>query len=312
MTDRPGLGFSVAVLLVGWASAARAQNQIEILDATYTATTANTSDSHYWFPPDDGTPDNWASPIDFAGGRAHVRFEVIDKPSDTPTLLNVCFEGTPTYACLPYSPLYTDEDVYDFEYPFSAFYQGDQVDGAHGTDQIAFILKDEDEIKRQGDPNFYPTTIHVTVSLLTEDATYVPPSDQPEPEDAGHDAGSVDEPLDASVEQPDASNATPDSGRPMTQPDAGPPVAMPTAGTSALPSGGVGGVGGASAPAGLGGAAGAAGTTASAQAPPPWTTDERGCSVSCVRAEQRDLHHLLVLAVAFALALAGARRKASP
>ena len=41
----------------------RAQDQFVVLEQTYTATFANTSDSHYRVPPDAGTPSNWRSPI---------------------------------------------------------------------------------------------------------------------------------------------------------------------------------------------------------------------------------------------------------
>ena len=106
------------------ASEARA-DQFVVVDTTYIATKDNTDDSHYRVDPADGTPDNWRSPIDYASGDAYVRLEVIEKPSAVKTLYNICYEATPSYACMPYSPAYTAPGVYEFNYSFSAFYQYD-------------------------------------------------------------------------------------------------------------------------------------------------------------------------------------------
>jgi hypothetical protein len=57
------------------------------------------------------------------------------------------------------------------------------------VNQVALILKDENGTKVQGDPAFYPTTIHVTITIVAKGSTYVPP---PTGEvDAGSDAATV-------------------------------------------------------------------------------------------------------------------------
>lgn len=231
------------VALLAWAAPGRAQQQFAVVEQTYTATTANTSDSHYRVPPRQGTPGNWRSPVDYASGRVHARLEVLDKPSAEPTLYNICFEATPSYACMPYSPAYTAEGVYDFEYPFSAFYQYSDVDWSQGVRQIALILKDENGTKMQGSPAFYPTTIHLTLTVVAPGATYVPPrnpGDAGTPEDAG-------DPPDAGASEPDAATET-DAA--TGAPDAGPsdPAAGAGGGASASGSGGRGGSGAAPAP----------------------------------------------------------------
>lgn len=314
---KPLVGWARVALIV-WitasAHATRAQQQVVILDETYTATSANTSDSHYRLPPNDDAPDDWRDPVDYAAGRAHVRLEVIDKPSSAQTLYNVCFEATPTYACLPYSPEYTAEGVYDYEYPFSAFYQGNQVDWSQGTNQIALILKDHDEVKPQGDPDFYPTTIHVTITLLTEDAVYEPPSDEPEPElDAGRDAA-IEDPLDAGPL--DAATSMPDAAPPIAQPDAMPQV-MSTAGTNA-PTGGTGG-----APAGAAGANGGGGAAGAVAMMPgsggmiataaPSSSSDAGCSIA--RTQRRHPNIVCActaLALGFALMRSARRPRRAP
>lgn len=190
--------------------ASRAQaDQFVVVDTTYTATADNTSDSHFRVDPAHDTPDNWRSPIDYASGDAYVRLEVIEKPSAVKTLYNICYEATPSYACMPYSPAYTAPGVYEFNYPFSAFYQYDQVDWSQGIKDVALILKDENQNKPQGDPDFYPTKIHVTITIVAPGSTYVPPS-------ASQDAGLSD----ASVAI-DAGSSVADSGTPVTTPDAG-------------------------------------------------------------------------------------------
>ena len=154
-------------------------DQFVVVDETYTATAQNTDDSHYRVDPRAGSPTNWRSPVDYASGRAHARLEVITKPSTRKTLYNICYEATPSYACMGYSPAYTAPGVYDFEFPFSTFYQYNMVDWSKGVRKIALILKDENEAKKQGDPAFYPTQIHITITIVAPGSTYVPPMPMP-------------------------------------------------------------------------------------------------------------------------------------
>jgi hypothetical protein len=207
-----------ACVLWGHASA-QAQDQFVVVDATYTATAQNTMDSHYRVDPKAGTPSNWRSPIDYASGEAYVRLQVLEKPSDESTLYNICFEATPSYACMPYSPAYTAPGIYEFNYPFSSFYQYDQVDWSKGTKDIALILKDKDQNKPQGSPDFYPTKVHVTITIVRQGGVYTPPGTASE--DAGTDAGSF---MDASAPSSDASVSEPDAA---TMQPATPPAMTP-------------------------------------------------------------------------------------
>src|SRR5689334_85690 len=88
------------LLPLGGALPAQAQ-QIVLVDATYTATTANTMDSHYWVDPSADAPDDWTSPVDYHSGKVHARLEALEKPSAAPTLYNICFEAPSNYACMP-------------------------------------------------------------------------------------------------------------------------------------------------------------------------------------------------------------------
>ena len=153
--------------------------QFVALDLTYEATAQNTMESNYEVPPADGIPTNWRSPVNFANGRTHIRFEVMTKPSNASTLLNLCFANASNYACLPYPPAYTQPGVYDFEAPFNVFWQYDMVDWAMGASKVMLILKDEDEVKVQGNPMFYPYKMRVTITVVSPGSTYMPPDSEP-------------------------------------------------------------------------------------------------------------------------------------
>jgi len=146
---------------------ARAE-QFQLADVTYTATAENTQDSHFRVPVSSKTPEDWCSPVDYTNGSVAVQLDVLDKPSSTPTLFNVCFEGPGGAACMPYSRAYTGPGRNDFSSPFRAFWQVDEMDWSRGVDQVALILKDQDENKRQSDPLFYPTRLHAVITISTE------------------------------------------------------------------------------------------------------------------------------------------------
>jgi len=159
-------------------TAAVRADQVVVTDVTYTHSAETTSDSHYHVTPLAGTPSNWNSPVDYIKGSVHVLLEVKTKPAgDTPTKFQICFEGTPSYACTEQSPTYTKPGKYEWNSAFSSpgFYFGGQVDWSKGVNQIALILKDTMNNKPAGDPKYMPTDLHVEVSLLSQGASYVAP-----------------------------------------------------------------------------------------------------------------------------------------
>jgi hypothetical protein len=282
----PYAPLALAFVLAG-ALPVRAE-QVLVIDKTYTATADNTMDSHFRIDPGDGAPDapaNWSAPVNYAGGSVHVRFEVVTKPSAAVTLLNVCFEGTPNYACMPYSDPYTTTGEYDFEYTFASFYQHDMVNWSMGVKKIPFILKRENQEKPQGDPDFYPTKMHVRLWLITQGAAFVPPQDVPEV-DAGTDAGTPD--AGEVAMHDDAGMSAPDASISVPVPDAGSGIKPPTAG-----SGGMSSMTPPGPPtAGSGGAApttSGSGGVASTTAPTVLTGggDDGGCSVQHAHSNQR-------------------------
>jgi hypothetical protein len=201
--------------------AARAQAQQIVLDVTYTATTDNTSDSHYFAMSPATFPANWVAPVDYAHGTAYVRVDVQAKPSAKKTLFNVCPEGNAGGAnCLPLSPAYTAPGVINFSGDMPSSWNFSSVDWTKGVKRIAFILKDENQAKVQGNADFYPTTIHATVTFVAKGGTYVPPS-------VSVDAG--EPPLDAATPAKDAGvPASDDAGMAHAEDDGGTPDAAPS------------------------------------------------------------------------------------
>ena len=129
--------------------------------------------------------------------------------------------------------------------------------------QIALILKDENGTKVQGDPAFYPTQIHITLTIVAPGSTYVPPAT--EPQDAGIDAGPPADAateMDASEPPPDAADAADDPAR-----DAGMHDSTMRPVTGGAPA--QGGSGASLAPAPAAPSSAGSGATAGAVTPPP-------------------------------------------
>lgn len=173
----------MAVLLVtsGLSAGVARADQFIVTDLGYTHAKDNTTDSHYRVDPLPGTPSNWKSPVDYSNGSVHVVLEVKTKPSDAPTRFQVCFEGTPDAACSEQGPTYTKTGTYAWTSKFSAFWSAKGgPDWSKGGGKIALILKDTNNGKPQGDPKYVPTELHVTVAVLSGNATFVPPAATPD------------------------------------------------------------------------------------------------------------------------------------
>ena len=148
--------------------------QFVLLDLTYEATSANTMNSHFNAKPAAGIPANWRTPINYANGSAHVRFEVLSAPSATKTLYNICFENT-AMSCLGYPPAYSGPGVTNFSNQFSMFWNYNVIDWSKPITNVALVLKNERELKVHGDPAHYPYKMHVTITVVAPGSTYVPP-----------------------------------------------------------------------------------------------------------------------------------------
>lgn len=185
-------------VLLSLAAPARA-DQVVVTDVTYVHSATTTHDSHLIVDALPETPASLRAPVDYASGTAYVRLEVLTKPSDAPTRYQVCFNASPTYACTDQAPPYTTTGVYTWATPFDRFWQGDLPDWSRGLGRtISLILKDTanrkpspENVGAEVSARYMPTSLRVTVTLVSPGSTYVPP-DEPTDEDAGvvdEDAG---------------------------------------------------------------------------------------------------------------------------
>lgn len=224
-------------------------------ELTYTHSGTTTRDSHMTLSPLPGTPSNWVSPVDYTQGTAVVRLEVFTKPTTAATRFQICFEGTPSYACTDQAPAYTTPGVYTWTTRFTNFYQFNQVDWTRGARSVSLILKNTtngkpspENVGATESARYMPTDLRVTVTLVSAGATYQPPPATDAgvvPVDAGvRDAGA----RDAGLTMSDSGVMLVDAGS-MSDADAGVTM-VPDAGAAMTP-GEVKGAGCTSAPAGL-------------------------------------------------------------
>jgi MYXO-CTERM domain-containing protein len=166
---------SVAGVVFGLSSVAHAE-QFVLVDVSYTHSADTTKDSHYYTKPPADAPKDWTKPVDYSMGSVHIIVDVKTKPAgDTPTKFQVCFEGTPSYACTLQSPTYTTTGRVEWDSPFKDFWYESTVDWSQGTKQIPLILKDTNNGKPAGDPKYMPTDLHVQVTLVSPGAKFVAP-----------------------------------------------------------------------------------------------------------------------------------------
>src|SRR5262249_40375527 len=147
-----------------------------VTDLTFTATPQNTQDSKFVAMPQSGTPSNWLSPIDYSKGDVHVRLEVLEKPSAKKTSYAFCFEGAAsTETCMGLAPAETGPGTFEKSQSLPTFWNYAQFDFSQGVAHVAIAVKDENQNLVQGDASFFPTKLHVTITLVSPGATYMPP-----------------------------------------------------------------------------------------------------------------------------------------
>jgi uncharacterized protein (TIGR03382 family) len=170
------ISFWVTVVVCGASSVARAE-QFTLVDVSYTHSAETTSDSHYYVMLPSNTPADWTSPVDWSNGSVHLIVDVKTKPAgDAKTKMQVCFEGTPAYACTLQSPTYTTTGKVEWDSPFKDFWYGGEVDWSKGIKKVPLILKDDQNNKPAGDPKYMPTDLHVQVFLVSPGAKFAPPA----------------------------------------------------------------------------------------------------------------------------------------
>ena len=81
------------VVALGWSASGRAE-QFTFFNFEYEATTQNTQDAHYNARPPQHAftqPDSWRAPIDYTRGTVHIEQDVLTKPSNLDTQVDICF-----------------------------------------------------------------------------------------------------------------------------------------------------------------------------------------------------------------------------
>jgi hypothetical protein len=198
---RPSAILLVIAVALAHARSARAE-QVVLSDLSYVHDSSTTTDSHHRIAPSPGTPADWTRPVDYSQGSVFVQIDVKTKPAgDAPTRFQICFEGTPSYACTDQSPVYTRIGRYTWTTPFSRFYIGNgvNVDWTKGVTKLSLILKDDKNAKpapenvgTDASAKYMPSDLHVLVVLLSKGAAYLPPLDAGAPDAATTHAPPVD------------------------------------------------------------------------------------------------------------------------
>jgi hypothetical protein len=320
----------IVLVASAWCSPVYAE-QFVLADIEYTHSTSTTSDSHYYPDLPANTPKNWKTPVDYAGGFVHIELDVKTKPAGgAPTKFQICFEGTPSYACTTQSDTYTTTGHLEWDTPVADFWYESTVDWAQGTKEMPMILKDDANNKPHGDPEYMPTVLKVQVTLVAKGSTFVPP---PPPTagsggsggaGAGGSAGSMSGNGGAGAGGSQAGAAA-DAGvaDPLPTTDAGSqrPAGPGGAGGAAGAKAGSGGVGGGG---GLDGGtvtmpprggSGGAGASAPAGMNPPLAgssnEDSSGDDAASCRVGSSDLQHAAPWSLLFSLAYLIQRRRRS-
>lgn len=173
------------VLFASGSGKALAQEQFVLIDSTFTMTAQNTSLSQYGVAPLPAAPDNWKAPFDWTKGSMHVRFEILEKPSNATTLTNVCLENNNVLTCQPYPPPYNNKGVFTSDDRLPTFWQYNVYDWTQKIEHVYIVIKDETGKLVQGSAMFYPSKMRVTVTIVPPGKTYKETAVTEPDEDAG-------------------------------------------------------------------------------------------------------------------------------
>ena len=205
------------VVLFGSSAVGRAE-QFTFFNFEYEATTQNTQDAHYNARAPQYTftqPDSWRSPIDYTQGTVYIEQDVLTKPSDLDTQVDICFVSAGgRYGCRSTEFYKTTGRVMTVR-PASSFYQFNQIDWNTKINLVQLIVKDRNNANG-GNPKsaFMPTRMRIAMTFVSQGDTYRPPP--------GFAAIASDGGAPADAAGPDASA---DAGAPADPPktDAAPP-----------------------------------------------------------------------------------------
>ena len=166
-------------------------DQFVLFDTTFTYTKADAdnskpSKSHFYVKGDlinKDRPKDWTKPVDYRNGTAHVRLEVLDKPSGgAPTTWTICYipnkgQGN-GYGCMG-AGIYREAGVYERDVPMTEFWENRSIIWEQGIKQMDLVIKDDSggqghAHKRKDSERYFPTRVRMTVVQVSAGSKYDP------------------------------------------------------------------------------------------------------------------------------------------
>jgi hypothetical protein len=206
------------LVVFGSAAVGRAE-QFTFFNFEYEATTQNTQDAHYNARAPQHTftqPDSWRAPIDYTQGTVHIEQDVLTKPSNLDTQVDICFiSAGGRYGCRS-TEFYKTTGRVTTVRPANSFYQFNQINWDTKINLVQLIVKDRMNTNG-GNPKsaFMPTRMRIAMTFVSKGDTYQPP-----PGFAATGAADGGAPADAAGAEVPVDAAPPP---PPMKTDAGPP-----------------------------------------------------------------------------------------
>jgi len=175
------IGSAVLCVLAGLSSARAAE--FVLYQGEYQHTTSTKAFS---FPPIAYQPSNWTSPVNYADGTAYWRY-VVYNMANTNYRINYqwcLFQVSPNHTCCNYT-LFTGPGTYTGSQVLKQMWSNYSVNWSGSFDQFMLVVKDANGAPVDdrygfgggwiGSPNFslyYPFTVHVTVVIVSQGASF--------------------------------------------------------------------------------------------------------------------------------------------
>jgi hypothetical protein len=209
------------IVALGSSASGRAE-QFTFFNFEYEATTQNTQDAHYNARPPQHVftqPDSWRAPIDYTQGTVYIEQDVLAKPSNLDTQVDICFISTGGYGCRS-TEFYKTTGRVTTVRPANSFYQFNQINWNTKINLVQLIVKDRNNTNG-GNPKsaFMPTRMRIAMTFVSKGDTYRPP---PGFAAIAGDGGAT---TDAPAADAGGTDLPPDAAPPPPPPrtDAGPP-----------------------------------------------------------------------------------------
>ena len=169
-----------------------AAEQFVLFDVTFTFTkedadNSKPSKSHYYVKGDLINPDrpkDWTHPVDYRNGTVHIRTEVLEKPAGgEPTTWSLCYIPNKSrkngYGCTG-TVVYREAGVYEQDVSMKSFWENDSIVWSEGIKQMDLVIKDNSggsghAHKRPDHEKFFPTRVRITMTQVSQGATYLSP-----------------------------------------------------------------------------------------------------------------------------------------